>query len=122
MKKLVSLGILITLLSGCNLNISTTNKESSKTSSNAVISSSSNTTSSIATSSSTKDESSSTKEESSSKVNEEEWKDAIKLKNRDDIAIDVSFHFGKETENSTSNVYYYKMIIEKQDEYMYISL
>ena len=55
MKKLISLGILISLLGGCNLNTSTSNKESSKTSSNVVISSSS------------KEESSSNKE-SSSKV------------------------------------------------------
>ena len=76
MKKLISLGILITLLSGCNLNMSTSNKESStkvESSINSVVSSSSinkeSTSSNVSssTSSSTKEESSSNKE-SSSKV------------------------------------------------------
>ena len=71
MKKLVSLGILISLLGGCNLNMSTSNKESSKTSSNVVISSSSKEESSSNKESSSKvssTTSSSTKEESSSSV------------------------------------------------------
>ena len=67
MKKLISLGILITLLSGCNLNMSTSNSSSSKVESSTKVESSIN---SVVSSSSINKEStsSSTKEESSSSV------------------------------------------------------
>ena len=69
MKKLVSLGILITLLGGCNLNMSTSNKESSKTSSNVVISSSSKEESSLNKESSSKVSSSTVIEEKTLVIN-----------------------------------------------------
>lgn len=67
MKKLISLGILISLLGGCNLNTSTSNSSSSKVESSTKVESSIN---SVVSSSSINKEStsSSTKEESSSSV------------------------------------------------------
>ena len=81
MKKLISLGILITLLGGCNSNVSTNNSSSSSLESSSVISSSSSSikvesssssqNNSVSTNSSTSEESSSSSSISSSIVYEE---------------------------------------------------